>query len=256
MSHRLQEEPLISLPTGLLCSLDRKGSVLRAGPAWEAVVGLPLASLEGTKLISFIHAEDRALALETLEQSLLGSAPVPCETRFLHAGGGSRWLRWSVSAQEGEALVLLATEVVVDDISESGALDQIRALEERLAAATAALEARDRELESLSSSIAHDLRAPLRAIDGFTRVVLEDSGRKIGDTGRDHLGRVLAATSKMSSVIDDLLALARLSRAPMKIERVDLSKIALRYLQDRPATSALAWSQGSWSMATAGSCAS
>ena len=108
-----------------------------------------------------------------------------------------------------------------------GRLRQLNAeLEERVAARTAELESTNRELEAFSYSVSHDLRAPLRAIDGFSKALLEDCGEGLGDVGAQHLERVRKAARQMGLLIDDLLALARISRAEMRRERVDLGLLA------------------------------
>ncbi|HKQ18183.1 MAG TPA: ATP-binding protein [Candidatus Eisenbacteria bacterium] len=108
-----------------------------------------------------------------------------------------------------------------------GRLRQLNAeLEERVAARTAELESSNRELEAFSYSVSHDLRAPLRSIDGFSKALLEDCGDALGEVGARHLDRVRNAARQMGLLIDDLLGLARLSRAEMRRERVDLGLLA------------------------------
>jgi len=87
-------------------------------------------------------------------------------------------------------------------------------------------EAANKELEAFSYSVAHDLRAPLRSIDGFSQALLEDYDDKLDEHGRDHLRRVRNAAQRMALLIDDLLRLSRLTRAEMRPERVDLGAIA------------------------------
>ncbi len=97
---------------------------------------------------------------------------------------------------------------------------------QELQAANQRLADANKELESFSYSVSHDLRAPLRAIDGFSQVLIEDYGDTLDDTGREYLDRVRAGTQRMGQLIDDMLSLARITRRAMQREPVDLSAIA------------------------------
>lgn len=97
---------------------------------------------------------------------------------------------------------------------------------EALRRARDAAEGLARELESFSYSIAHDLRAPLRSIDGFSLAVLEDQAERLGEEGRQDLQRVREAVKEMSGRIDALLQLSRLSRTALRRDKVDLTKLA------------------------------
>ena len=99
-------------------------------------------------------------------------------------------------------------------------------LEQRVADRTAALAAANTELEAFSYSVSHDLRAPLRRIDGFSQMLLEDYDERLDSTGRDYLQRIRAACQRMGQLIDDMLALSRLTRADMFSQEVDLSALA------------------------------
>ncbi len=92
-----------------------------------------------------------------------------------------------------------------------------------------------RELDSLAHSVSHDLRAPLRVVDGFATIVLEDygdRGKPLDDLGRDHLRRIVAASQRMNSMIDTLLNLSRMTSRELASERVDLSQIARELADD------------------------
>jgi PAS domain S-box-containing protein len=99
-------------------------------------------------------------------------------------------------------------------------------LEQRVIQRTAQLEAANRELEAFSYSVSHDLRAPLRGLDGFSRALLEDYGDKLDDQGKLYLQRILTGAQRMSKLIDDMLTLSRVMRREMKVEPVDLSAMA------------------------------
>ncbi|HVG04969.1 MAG TPA: ATP-binding protein [Burkholderiaceae bacterium] len=92
-----------------------------------------------------------------------------------------------------------------------------------------------RELDNLAHSVSHDLRAPLRIVDGFATIVLEDygdRGKPLDDLGRDHLRRIVAASQRMNSMIDTLLNLSRMTSRELANERVDLSQIARELADD------------------------
>lgn len=99
-------------------------------------------------------------------------------------------------------------------------------LEELVMERTAELKALNKEMESFSYSVSHDLRAPLRAIDGFSLAVLEDFADKLDDEGRDYLQRIRKGAQRMSGLIDSMLQLSRVTRREIQIDNVDLSTIA------------------------------
>jgi signal transduction histidine kinase len=107
-----------------------------------------------------------------------------------------------------------------------------RRAEEEMRARSAQLEAANRELEAFSYSVSHDLRAPLRAIDGFSNALLEESAATLDEAGKRNLERVRAAAQRMGQLIDDLIGLSRLSRMEMRRDRVDLSDLARRVAED------------------------
>src|SRR5262249_34347689 len=85
------------------------------------------------------------------------------------------------------------------------------------------LERKNKELEAFSYSVSHDLRAPLRSIDGFSTALLEDYAERLDAKGQEHLQRVRAAAQRMGELIDDLLQLSRVGRAELRRRSVDLS---------------------------------
>jgi light-regulated signal transduction histidine kinase (bacteriophytochrome) len=101
-------------------------------------------------------------------------------------------------------------------------------LEQRVTRRTQQLEAANRELEAFAYSVSHDLRAPLRGINGWSNILLEDYGEQIGSDGCSQLKRILAETRRMSLLIDNLLHLSHISRAELKHEPVDLTDLAER----------------------------
>ncbi len=132
-----------------------------------------------------------------------------------------------LSAEGGDPVLV----AIVQDISlRRRAEVEIRALnaelESRVRARTAELEHAIRELEAFSYSVSHDLRAPLRAMDGFSQILLDDYGPALDDEGRRQLGRVRAGAQRMGRLVDDLLRLSRIARAELCREDVSLSALA------------------------------
>ena len=124
-----------------------------------------------------------------------------------------------------------ARQVLAHDVTEmrnrTRLAEQLQGeLEQRVAERTAQLEAANSELEAFSYSVSHDLRAPLRSIEGFSNALLEDYAPKLDETGRDYLQRIRAASKRMSALIDALLELARVARSDISRTSVNLSAMA------------------------------
>jgi PAS domain S-box-containing protein len=121
----------------------------------------------------------------------------------------------------------------IRDVTERKKIEEkIRELNQDLEQRASQLEAANRELEAFSYSVSHDLRAPLRTIDGFSMALLEDFGEQLPDEGRNYLMRIRTAAQRMAQLIDDLLNLSRLTRAPLNPEPTNLSKIAQQVIQN------------------------
>ena len=122
-----------------------------------------------------------------------------------------------------ERIILLA----IEDITERKRTEEELAQQaETLARTNMELAAVNKELETFAYSVSHDLRAPLRGIDGFSQALLEDYGDKLDEQGKEFLGRVRAATQRMGQLIDDMLILSRVTRGDMRRAAVDLSALA------------------------------
>lgn len=140
--------------------------------------------------------------------------------------GGVRNYRIIASPIRDKNEQIVAAIEMVEDITEiKRAEEKIIRLNQELQYNIAQLENTNKELESFSYSVSHDLRAPLRSIDGFSRVLLEDYGDKFDEEGRNYLNRVRNASQRMGQLIDDLLSLSRVSRREMRHEMIDLSAL-------------------------------
>jgi light-regulated signal transduction histidine kinase (bacteriophytochrome) len=105
-------------------------------------------------------------------------------------------------------------------------------LEIRVLERTSQFEETNKELEAFAYSVSHDLRAPLRAIDGFSKFVLEDYGRKLDKEGQRLLGLIRSNTQKMDQLITDILTLSKVTRSEHKVSKIDMTKMALSMLNE------------------------
>jgi PAS domain S-box-containing protein len=143
----------------------------------------------------------------------------------LHKDGREFPVEISLSPLETEEGVLVSS--AIRDITERKQAEQeIRKLNKQMVRRNSELTAINMELESFSYSVSHDLRAPLRSIDGFTLALLEDSQDKLNAEEKEHLRRVRTAAARMGQLIDDLLGLARTARCELVRTQVDLSALA------------------------------
>jgi signal transduction histidine kinase len=135
--------------------------------------------------------------------------------------------------QERTGKLAASNAELIREVSErKRAEDDIRNLNSQLVQRSAQLEASNKELEAFSYSVSHDLRAPLRGIDGFSQAILEDYDEKLDESGRSYLKRVRAASQRMSQLIDAMLNLARLTRAEIHTKTFDMSALVHGILED------------------------
>jgi PAS domain S-box-containing protein len=155
--------------------------------------------------------------------------PIVAEEPVAQPGGERTYLssKFPIELKDGS---LLLGGITIDITDRKRAEEQIRRLnkelEQRVADRTAQLTAANKELEAFAYTVSHDLRAPLRSIDGFSHALLEDYGKKLDEQGKQYLARVRAAAQRMGLLIDDLLTLSRVSRTEMQFTSVNLSALA------------------------------
>ena len=230
--------------------LDSEGRITLANPALGDIVGRDPASLLGVRFDSLFE-DEQSLALGGMGGSGTDSSGtgdhgdreadgdgVHRSTRRLHREGGiPRHAHLTYAPVLGNVGEDIHGLVQVEDVTERlraearvHALN--RTLEARVTLRTRELSAANQELEAFAYNVSHDLRAPLRSIDGFSRILTERYGASLDDSGRDYLGRVCKAAGRMGELIDAMLTMSRLTRSELKLERVDLSRIASELLEE------------------------
>jgi len=212
-------------PDAILIS-TRLGRIEYVNPQAEAMFGFERGELLGHDIQTLIP--DWFTSSHVLR--LLGDGQAPARTvgEELLSGqrrDGTRFpLEVSASplVQDGKQYL---TSIVRDVTERERAARQIRNLNEHLARHVEQLTNLNRELEAFSYSVSHDLRGPLRSIDGFSAILTEEYAECLDEQGQDFLHRIRAATTRMSELIDGLLRLSRITRAELVREDVDLSAL-------------------------------
>ena len=196
-------------------------------PAFERTLGYTVEELQARPFIDFVHPDDRAATLAEIASLARGIETISFENRYRCKDGSYRWFQWGTAAAPDQNIIYAAGRDITERKDAEAALRQLaEELEERFAARTADLSAANEELEAFAYSVSHDLRAPLRGIDGFSQAVLEEYSESLDETGRDYLVRLRSASQRMGHLIDDMLSLSRVSRFELTREQMDLSAIA------------------------------
>ena len=201
----------------------RDGAVLECNPAMVRMLGY--ASREE---VLGMNASDFYVDPAERERLVSGFAPgggvVDREVRFRRKNGEVIWV--SITFLEYEDDGQPSFEAVMLDVTDRKATSvRIEELNEALAKQIRDLAAANQELDAFSYSISHDLRAPLRAMQGFSEALLEDYGERLGATGHDYAHRIVAAGRQMDTLIQDLLAYSRLVRAEVSLDPVSLETV-------------------------------
>jgi len=213
--------------------LDTQGRIVESNPSFAVIVGRSPRELIGLPLSSLLDgSHDDPMRTSQMAMRLDGTGEIIRTTRSLHRQDGElRNVQLTFAPVPGDPGNDVVRLVQVDDITErvraESAVQALnRTLESRVAARTRELSEANRELESFAYSVSHDLRAPLRAIEGFSRILGERHSASLDDAGRDYLERVRKATARMAELIDALLKLSRIGRSGLNIVDVDLSALA------------------------------
>jgi PAS domain S-box-containing protein len=207
--------------------------VNRWSPELEAMYGLRPGDFGKTQPSweQLLHPDDRAVAVDKVNEAFESPHPVEAEWRVVRPDGSVRWLfgRFQVF-RDGAGVPHRLIGANVDITGRKQAEEKIRTLNEDLERLvqerTAQLTASNRELEAFSYSVAHDLRAPLRSINGFAKILQLDHADKLDADGADCLQRIHRNTLLMEQLIDALLSLARVTRSAFEPMRTDLSELA------------------------------
>jgi light-regulated signal transduction histidine kinase (bacteriophytochrome) len=201
-------------------------------------LGLPVAERPPSEAtyLACLHPDDRDLVAADMQRIRQGGAAADIVFRTDPARGPQRWLRRTARRIGREAQGLPPRYIgTLQDITDAVlAEEQLRQinqeLEQRVAERTAQLSQANQELEAFSYSVSHDLKAPLRGIDGYSQLLVEDYGPLLDEQGRDFVGRIRHGVQLMSALISDLLEYSRMERRGMNRDAVALQPLVQQVL--------------------------
>jgi PAS domain S-box-containing protein len=214
------------------------GSILFANQRFTDLLGVPYEGIIGRSIFDFTDEAGYHLVQGQPGVGATGTHDTfSPEVTWICADGRKVFTRVSAAAmqdQEGEHIGSLS---LIRDIGEKKKAQELLAnlsqeLEVRVAARTVELASVNQELKAFAYSVSHDLRAPLRGIDGFSQALLEDYSDSLDETGRDYLRRLRASAQRMATLIDDMLTLSRVNRGSAAAAAVDLGVLAGEVLDD------------------------
>lgn len=217
-----ERDRFFTLSLDLLCIASSDGYFKRVSPAVTDILGWSMAEFLARPFLDFVHPDDHAPTLQAVARQVqAGQRVLQFENRYRHKDGSWRVLSWC-SMPHLELMYAIARDVT----REKAAAAQIVQLNTALQSRAGQLEAANKELEAFSYSVSHDLRAPLRHIDGFVDLLAKQNSDKLDDHGKRYLKIITNAARQMSSLIDDLLVFSRMGRAEMRRQAVDLNALA------------------------------
>ena len=186
--------------------------------------------IEVPQAVAAYDPESAPIIEAAFERLVAEGEPYDLELGLIRADGQRSWVRTIGRPVIEDGRVVRVGGHIADVTDRRRAEEEIRTLnvelEQRVAARTAELEQVNKELETFAYSVSHDLRAPLRAVDGFSHALLEDYAEKLGEDGRHDLERVRSGAVRMGNLIDQILELSRLSRWSVVRAPVEMSALA------------------------------
>lgn len=205
------------------------GYTTYVNPRWCELSGLEPGQAKGDGWLQAVHPGDRG-ALQKAWQAAWAEKKISvAEYRFLQPGGKLVWVMGQAVPEinaKGEITGYVGT---ITDITQRKLMEQ--ELERRVRQRTAQLQAANSDLEAFAYSVSHDLRAPLRAIDGFTRILLDENYNRLNPEGQRVAGIIRENAQTMGRLIDDLLSFSRLSRSQISKKQLDMKALACQVFE-------------------------
>ncbi len=207
--------------------LDPQGKVLSWSPGAERIKGYKAEEIIGQNWSCFFLSEDIQAGKPQIELEMaLANGRAEHEGWRVRKDGSRFWANVVITAVRDDQGQLRGFSKVTRDITEQKrAQEEIQKLNRDLARRASELEAANKELEAFTYSVSHDLRAPLRHVDGFSQLLVEEYGPQLPEEVRRYLARIQSGARQMGLLVDDLLNLARISRKEIKLQVTGLGSL-------------------------------
>jgi PAS domain S-box-containing protein len=230
-----QRNRFFTLSLEMLGIADFEGRLLQLNPSWERVLGYSAEELYQKSGLDLVHSDDLPAMRDQMRQLQQKDTTASFEGRYACKDGSYRWLGWTAASVVADRIIyIFARDITPRKLAE----EQVQRLNVALTHRAAELEAanaeleremtvRERaetalkesnaELEAFAYSVSHDLRAPLRAMQGFAQALLEDCSAELSSTGLDYAHRIISAATRLDTLIQDLLLYSRISHSTLDL---------------------------------------
>jgi len=217
-----ERDRFFTLTRDLLCIAGFDGYFKRTNPAWKATFGYSNEEMLSQPFIDFVHPGDRERTVKESAKLAAGDETVSFENRYRCKDGSYRWLLWNARPIVDQKLIYCSARDVTERKMNE---EEIQKLNFGIQQRAAQLEIANKELEAFSYSVSHDLRAPLRHIDGFVGLLDKQARVKLDDNGKRYLEVIAKAAKQMGMLIDDLLVFSRMGRTELSQQKVDMNSL-------------------------------
>lgn len=233
----LRYRSLVNAVSQIIWTTNPEGEVEEDMPFWREFTGKSFEEIKGWGWLETLHPDDRALTADIWSRAVQDRSTYTTQYRIRRRDGEYRWMSvHGVVMLDEQGSVQEWVGICADIHDRVVAEEEVRnlnlSLEKRVAERTAELQAANRELESFAYSVSHDLRAPLRAVDGFSRILVEEHAPQLSEEARRFLGLVRKNAVQMGDLIDGLLAFSRLGRQVMNNQPIAPAELARQVLTD------------------------
>lgn len=226
-------EEFFALSSDLMVTLDRDGHVVQANYSFLRTLEQPSHKVTGQLLAKYVVAEDQPLLAAALEKMHAGCDPERVELQWRVQGKGMvRCVHSFLASACGKHILAIGRNLDAWHRSCTARCREHQAMERLIDERTRELKLANTELEAFNFSVSHDLRAPLRAISGISKTIIEDYGSLLDNTGLEYLRRIQVNSDRMTTLTGYLLRLSRLSRQELHCKTVDLGQIADTVISD------------------------